>query len=164
MDHRISRSLVDGLDDSGYFWGIVEPVWPTSEDDETQLLAEATPGQRALYVLTLFMREVDNGGLDQFFYNSSGAYAKEVGRAFTLLGADRHASAFGESLAIFPGGEAPSNRDERIRLLHMTPTDERETYFRPLEGRLTGGGLGERGLWPYFRRYIAEHPAELFTD
>jgi len=76
MDFRIPRSTVEGLHDGAFFWALIEPVWPdASVEDELSHIALATRGQRALYVVTLCIREICNGGLEQFFSNSSGMYS-----------------------------------------------------------------------------------------
>jgi hypothetical protein len=94
MNFRIPRSKVAGLDDASYFWALIGPIWPdASVDDELKHIALGTPGQRALYVVTLCIREVCNGGLEQFFSNSNGMYAAEVSKALRLLGATEHAAA-----------------------------------------------------------------------
>lgn len=46
--------------------------------------------QRAFYVLDLYEAEVNNGGLCQFFVNSSKAAAPLVGDFLHLVGADAH--------------------------------------------------------------------------
>jgi hypothetical protein len=162
MDFRIPRSTVDGLDDEvDYFWALIEPLWPdTSVEDELAHIALATAGQRALYVVTLFFREVDNGGLDQFFHNSSGMYAAEVSKALHLLGATEHAAAFEKALKIFPDGHAPLDQDERQSLLDDTPVARRRALFEPLEEDLGS----EHSIWPYFQSYVDRHPREFFVE
>ena len=161
MDFRISRSSVDGMDDAGLFWALIEPVWPDEAvADELRHIAMATPGQRALYVTTLFIREVDNGGLEQFFHNSSGMYAESVCDAFRLLGANEYASVFERALSIFPSGQVPLRQSYRIRVLESIPKQTRMELFKSLEEQL----LGEDRLWPFFRNYVAAHPAEFFID
>jgi len=161
MDFRIPRSSVVGLKDEGdYFWALIERVWPEEAVGELERLKSATPGQRALYVTTLFVREVDNGGLDQFFSNSSGMYASEVRKAFRLLGADEHAAAFEKAIKIFPGGRPPLDQEDRQNLLEDIPEARRRAFFEPLEQDL----YGEHRLWPYFQKYVDMHPNEFFLD
>jgi len=161
MDFRIPRSTVDSLDEADYFWAVIEPVWPdASVKNELKHIALATPGQRALYVVTLCIREVCNGGLDQFFSNSSGMYAMEVRRALRLLGADEHAAAFDKALKVFPGAHALVDEGEREALLEAIPRARRQTMFEPPEEVFSG----EERIWPYFQRYIDSHASEFFLD
>ena len=161
MDFRISRSSVDGLDDSHLFWAVIEPVWPdASVDDELKHIASATPGQRAIYVATLFIREVDNGGLAQFFSNSSGMYTEELLKGLRLLGADQYASVVEQASRIFPEGKVPIDREERANLMRAIPKGELKQVLEPLEDEL----FGEERLWPFFRKYIELHPQEFFVE
>jgi hypothetical protein len=161
MDFRMRRSTLDGLDEAHCFWALIEPVWPdASVKNELKHIALATPGQRALYVVTLCIREVCNGGLDQFFSNSSGVYAMEVRKALRLLGADEHAAAFDKALKVFPGAHVPVDEGEREALLDAIPKARRQAMFEPLEEVFSG----EERIWPYFQRYIDTHPSEFFLD
>src|SRR5208282_1452441 len=137
MDFRIRQAMVEGMDEAAFFWAVIEPLWPTAEvDNELKHIALATPGQRALYVVTLFLREVDNGGLDQFFFNSSGMYAAEICKALRLLGADEQAAAFEQALKFFPGSRVPLDQDDRQAVLKDIPKARRRAMFRPLEEEL----------------------------
>jgi len=160
-DFRISRSSVAGMDDAALFWALIEPVWPhasVADADELRHIAAATPGQRALYVTTLFAREVDNGGLEQFFHNSSGLYAQSVREAFILLEAKEHQIAYESAISLFPGGKAPIDQARRIRAMKAIPN--RNDVFHRLDEQLED----ERRLWPFFRRYVEKHPEEFFKD
>jgi hypothetical protein len=63
-DYRIPRTSVEGMNDSSLFWAVIEKAWPDVEHPEvTEKLHNCTPGQIALLAITLFIREVNNGGL-----------------------------------------------------------------------------------------------------
>jgi hypothetical protein len=160
-DFRISRSSTDGLDEADYFWALIEPVWPDSSvEDELEHILSASPGQRALYVVTLCIREIDNGGLYQFLYNSSGMYAAEVRKAFRLLGTDEHAAAFAKALKIFPNSRAPVDWGDRQEILESISKARLKTFFKPLEEEL----YNEYRIWPYFHKYVDMHPNEFFVN
>jgi hypothetical protein len=155
-DFRIPRATVEGMDDGSLFWALIEPIWPDTEVDELQRIAQGTPGQRAFYATTLFMRETDNGGVEQFFYNSSGMYLQFVLEGFRVLEAFNHLGALHEAMSLFPEGIVPLDRDDRIRAVEKIPKDR----FEPMNGKL----YGEERLWPIFRKYLKEHPEEFFKD
>ena len=67
-----------------------------------QSLAALSPRQRALLVLATFNMEFWNGGVHQFFYNSSGAVAPDVHDALIALGLTRQAAIFRRALDMFP--------------------------------------------------------------
>ena len=160
MDFRISRSTVDGLDDAGLFWALIEPVWHAGIEYDPELFASATPGQLALYVVTYCIREVCNGGLDQFFYNTGGMHAEDVRKALRLLGADVHAAAFEKALTVFPDASVPVDHAQRQDLLESIPQARRQEVFEPLEKEF----FEEERFWPYFRKYVELHPNEFFVD
>ena len=74
----------------------------------------------------LFQAEVDNGGISQFFFNSSGDLSQETVAALTKVDA-KSARILAEALACFPNGVAP--RDRQIRNDLMDRFDE-ETVNR----------------------------------
>jgi hypothetical protein len=149
------------LDEADYYWALIEPLWPDEAvENELERVALATPGQRALYVVTLCLREVDNGGLDQFFSNSSGMHSEEVRKAFRLLEADEHVAAFEKAMKIFPGGRVPADGGEREALLEEIPKKRRKAFFKPFEEEL----FGEYRIYPFFEKYVDSHPSEFFVD
>jgi hypothetical protein len=161
MDFRIPQSSVEGLHEDDYFWALIEPVWPdASVESELKHIATATPGQRALYVVTLCIREVCNGGFEQFFFNSSGIYAREVRKALRLLAAEQHAAAFEKALEFFPGRQVPVDQELRQELLEAVSKSRRNTFFEPLNEAF----YGEERIWPYFQKYVDTHPSEFFVD
>ena len=163
-DFRISHASAHGMNDEELFWAVIEPIWPDAEvKDELTRIAEGTAGQRAIYATTLFAREVDNGGLAQFFGNSSGMYAKYVEEGLRLLEARELLDAFLEALAIFPGGEVPINREVRRKLMDDSMSGNRQIFDR-LDQRLYQDSGVEEQLYPYFKRYIDAHQTEFFSD
>ncbi|MEW6620622.1 MAG: DUF4375 domain-containing protein [bacterium] len=160
FDYRISKSTVKGMNDEELFWKVIEPIWPNSSViDELKHISYGSPGQRAIYTTTLFMREVDNGGLQQFFWNSSGIYSEEVLKGFRLLGMTLHAEILSQAFKFFPDGKVPLDRNIRQKFLDI-PEDQLEAYFEPLNEQL----YGEEQLYPFFKRYIELHPEEFFID
>ena len=63
-------------------------------------------------------REVNNGGLHQFFTNSPGQYARETIQALTAIGATSMASITREAVGLAFGDiPVPSDQDERAAVL-----------------------------------------------
>jgi hypothetical protein len=65
------------------------------EDEETALSA-ISPARRAVYILSIFDMEVQNGGLCQFFVNSSRSLAPYVNECLEMIGAHEHKKLFSE--------------------------------------------------------------------
>ncbi len=58
--------------------------------DEGEALLHMTEGMRAFYTVSLYYMEVNNGGLCQFFANSSSSTAPSLASALAAVGADEH--------------------------------------------------------------------------
>jgi hypothetical protein len=71
------------------------------ERDLVTRLAALPTAQRTLLVMNIFNAEFENGGVHQFFLNSSGTFAPEVHAAFVELGLDRQAAIFKKALSMF---------------------------------------------------------------
>lgn len=82
-----------------------------------QALRGLTEPQRTLLVISAFNGEFENGGVDQFFYNSEGAIAPEVADALAAIGLERQADLLKRAIAMF---KQPYPRDTEQR---------REAYF-----------------------------------
>jgi hypothetical protein len=159
-DYRISKASVEGMSDADYFWALIEPIWPDSSvEDELEHISYGTPGQRALYATTLFMREVDNGGIEQFFWNSSSLYCYEVLEGFKLLGMTEYYETLNKALTFFPDSKVPSDWIERQKYIDNRK-DEIKSFFEPLNDVI----YGEERLYPYFHKYVETHPKDFFIE
>ncbi len=165
-DFRIRRAKAQNLGDDDFIWAVVESFWPDNDieiGNERKHLVQGTPGQQAIYATLLFIREVCNGGLEQFFYNSSGNLWDFVIKGFELLGADVHSKTFKKSLTIFPKSKVPIDREKRIDLLEKIDPEKLKSIFDPLNETFYALG-GEEGLYSYHIKYIRLHPKEFFID
>jgi len=117
-------------------------------------LAKATAGQRAVYAIYWLMEEIANGGLEQFFGNSTGMLWKDAVDGLRHVGAEPQAEALLAAGALFPDGAPPTRRGLRNEQL------------KPIEAQV---GAMERGLYgaPVSIQqrvfdYILTHPDEFF--
>lgn len=67
--------------------------------------------------------EINNGGFDQFFANSSGDYAIDTPAALEAIGAHHTAQLVKRAIDIFPGGLPPRDRQQRIEKMNMIDAD-----------------------------------------
>jgi hypothetical protein len=80
--------------------------------------------------------EVNNGGFDQFFYNSAGDNTAETIQALETIGAFTMADILKRAVAKFPGGMPPKDRFARQEiLLQISPDAE---AFEELDGEFCG--------------------------
>ena len=72
--------------------------------------------------------EINNGGFDQFFFNSAGDKTAETIAALEAIGASHTAGLVRNAAAKFPGGMPPTNGDERQELLSETVSPESDAF------------------------------------
>lgn len=69
--------------------------------------------QKTFLLVENLEREVNNGGLRQFFWNSSGNFAHETVEALKTIKATKTANLLSRANATFPNEIVPKNRMER---------------------------------------------------
>lgn len=142
-------------------------TWSTSDTAIATHLAAMPKEQRTLLVMHIFNAEFENGGVHQFFLNSSGALAPEVYDAFVELGLDRQAAIFKRGLDMFGAKYMRDTDKRRARFFdHGDWTDWDKTLagltdeFYALDGgptvvKLNQGAAvaGGPGIWPAMAVY-----------
>jgi hypothetical protein len=96
------------------------PFEELSEEDQTVILIWSLTG------------EVNNGGFDQYYFNSSGDFATETVSALSRIGAIRTAQLLVQANGLFPTQPPPKNREQRIAELDRF-TDRAAAIWRALE-------------------------------
>ena len=159
-EFRIPFETINNLNDEEIFWAVIEPIWPDDTiKDELKHIKSGTPGQKALYTLTLFMREIDNGGFQQFFWNSSGIYSYEVLNGFRLIRMCDYYKIVEKAFNFFPKGKVPLKLEKRRKFLQKNEMNL-DDYFEPLNDEI----YGEENLYPYFKKYIENNPDEFYIN
>jgi len=69
-------------------------------DREVDIVRALPYGIRAVYLTWVVEAEVNNGGFNQYYYNTDGIFASEAVEAFEYFGAARHASLLREANAV----------------------------------------------------------------
>lgn len=103
------------------YWSLVDPIWDQISiyDGAEKFLAqfEAAPLiPRHLFAAHWLQSEVCNGGLHQFFSNSTGILAPEALAAFRAMGLAEWADILAEAMEFF-GKQYPRERDARDAFL-----------------------------------------------
>jgi hypothetical protein len=91
--------------------------WSKAAADVSRQLALLPAQERHLIALWTFNMEFENGGVHQFFYNSSGDLALEAYAAMVELGLDAQAEIFRRALAMF--GEPYIRDNAKRRAIHF---------------------------------------------
>lgn len=111
------------------------------QEKEVQLGYDALAAhERVVVDVAALEAEVNNGGLEQFFFNSAGDRVAATIDALESIGASRAAEIVKQACQLFPGGQPKADRDLRQdQLEHLDPNsfeslDERfYSYPDPLE-------------------------------
>ena len=100
--------------------------------------------------------QVNNGGFDQYFFNSSGDTAFAVVDALTAIGAGRTARIAVRANGVFPGATPPRDRHQRQALLNALGPQQK-ALLEDLDAEFFGypDNLAEL-LHDYVRRNSAE--------
>ena len=76
-----------------------------------------SPEQFNFLLVEELLREINNGGFHQYYFNSSGNYANRVEEALIAIGAYKTAKIVVKANKQFPNSKVPKRRDERIKVL-----------------------------------------------
>ncbi len=96
---------------------VIEPVWWSVSiyDGENQYnkdLEKFTKPQRYVFAIEWYMSEVNNGGHDQFYYNSTGIVWEDAMKGFQEIGATENYDIIKESADML-GGNPDLDREKR---------------------------------------------------
>ena len=79
--------------------------------------------EQVFYICNTLMEEVNNGGFDQFLYNSSGDHAHRVEECLRIIGANKTADICHTAFAAF-GKPIPQERNRREKFLDKMESEE----------------------------------------
>jgi Domain of unknown function (DUF4375) len=122
-----------------------------------------SPGRRAVLIADRFEAEVNNGGFDQYFLNTSGNGAALAPESLRLLGLGQVAELVERANAQFPGGPSP-DRGTRLEQMDRLPDSARKVWeelgdkFYDLDTS-PGGSAENNGI-----KYILAHEEEFFRS
>lgn len=143
--------------DRGDAWSIVEPVWWNVEihkgvAEYEQTLARFSREQRLLSAVFWYTSEVDNGGHDQFYSNSTGIVWKDALAGFREMGVEEAAAILEESARRVGGNPSldRKTRYEQLESLHPVFDDLDQRYFEA-DKRINLAGI----MWDYIRKHRA---------
>ena len=101
------------------YWSLVEPVWlplnrswDDGPEEFVRRFRSIRPEIAHLYAAHWCQSEVCNGGLHQFFSNTTGLLAPEALEGFRAIGASEWAEILAEAMKVF-GSPYPRERDDR---------------------------------------------------
>lgn len=102
--------------------------WLNRKCNYGENLSVLTPEEKTVYIVNCFQAEVNNGGFEQFLYNSSGALVGDLLSSLTAIGANHTAEIYKKALAELPH-ELPAEDEQREALLDELITDDISEVF-----------------------------------
>lgn len=84
--------------------------------------------QKVLWIIENLEREINNGGFNQFYWNSSGNYANETIDALILIEAYKTAEIVKKANSEFKNGSVPKDRAERQNELELIEENAEENW------------------------------------
>jgi hypothetical protein len=93
-----------------------EFIWEKLDYNYDNIAYLSDPEKTFIYIDTL-EGEVNNGGFDQFFFNSSGDYAYEILHAYENINAFKTAKLIHEAIQIFPQNPISKNTETRREIM-----------------------------------------------
>jgi hypothetical protein len=116
------------------YWSLVEPVWlplnrswDDGPEEFVRLFLSVRPDIGHLYAAHWCQSEVCNGGLYQFFSNTTGLLAPEALDGFRAIGAADWAEILAEAMKYF-GTPYPREREDRQDVLPVNQRRGREEW------------------------------------
>jgi hypothetical protein len=79
--------------------------------------------EKVLHHVILIELEVEKGGFNAYFFNSSGNYAQDTPEAFDAIGAHQAAKIVRQAISLFPGGGPPRDQATRDALFDLVSDD-----------------------------------------
>jgi len=76
-----------------------------------------TEQQKQFYYNQCLEREINNGGFNQYFLNSSGDFALKTVQSLLIIGASKTADILQKAIDQFPNSNVPEDRTERQEIL-----------------------------------------------
>lgn len=96
-----------------------------SYGDEMDKLTEP---QKQFYYNQCLEREINNGGFNQYFINSSGDFAHQTIQSLTAIGATTTADILKKAIDQFPDKKVPQDRDKRVEIVERIEETANEVW------------------------------------
>ncbi len=84
--------------------------------------------QKNFYYNQELEREINNGGFNQYFLNSSGNFAHQTINSLILIGADKTAAILQEAINQFPGKIVPEDKHKRQEIIEQIEESANEKW------------------------------------
>jgi hypothetical protein len=118
---------------------------------------QTTPGERMVFASKWMAIELNNGGFDQYFFNSAGDFWRDVLVGLRIIGDKRGLASFREVLSIFPDAYPSVDRYKRQRQLFALDETTYWNHFEKVSRRYWDDPFPN---WELVYDYVKKHPKE----
>ncbi len=118
------QAALDVADETDSFLQITDVIFDLEAEQGYQQLNEA---EQTVFLIDHLLREMDNGGFDQFMHHEAGARAQDTVLALERIRAKESHAILDALIDLFPNRTVPIDDDERIAVfdqLERERTDE----------------------------------------
>jgi hypothetical protein len=113
-------------DETKSILAIGEIVWKKTEASDN--FKDLTEAEKTFVYVEMLEAEINNGGFDQYFFNSSGDYSYESLEAYKKIGANKTAKIIEEAYKEFPLSPIPKDNDKRREILEKIDAKTSEKW------------------------------------
>jgi hypothetical protein len=103
--------------------------------EEAEVLATMPAGIRALYLTAGVEEEVNNGGFNQYYWNSTGKFADQAVAAFEFFGAHQYAALMQEANRVHAAEAAQIEKFKEQGTLQAFSDSYKASKLEPLDER-----------------------------
>jgi hypothetical protein len=111
----LTEKILDTVPDNNLMWAVFSNLSNKISKDyekEYKTVMSWNKSQQAIYITWLLEGEVNNGGFNQFYSNSSGQFYKEAPDALKHIGANRFAELTNEANNVFEKDNLKITKDQ----------------------------------------------------
>jgi len=119
-----------------------------------------TLSERMVFAFKWMAIEVNNGGFDQYFFNSAGDFWKDVRDGLQIVGDDKGMQSFGEVLSIFPKSSPSTDRFIRQDELSLLEVQNEKRYWEHFENVSRRFWSEPFPKWELVLSYVKNHTSE----
>lgn len=104
IDNRLTEEMIDTTTGSDLLYLIFDDLYrslPTNYKKEYKTVLSWNKSRQAIYMIWLLEAEVNNGGFNQFYFNSSGQFYTHLPEALKFVGATKFAELTEQANAVY---------------------------------------------------------------
>ena len=105
---------------------IGELLWEKSKNDKD--FESLNEYEKNVIFIEMLEGQVNNGGFDQYFFNSTGEYAYETLKALEEINANQTAKILNSAIKAFPTLPVPKDTEQRRELMEDIPDNISENW------------------------------------